>query len=133
MALLAFVGPLVLIGISAPQADYAEQFQKIAVATSSFQTCEQLGFAVDRQGIVDWIGTAKKNALATGVSEYVAQAELEEAVRFEWQNVLDRHAQALVMQHSPKHVTRNNRLWRSRCGELAKDPWSAPYFLAGQS
>ena len=98
MALLAFVGPLVLIGISAPQADYAEQFQKIAVATSSFQTCEQLGFAVDRQGIVDWIGTAKKNALATGVSEYVAQAELEEAVRFEWQNVLDRHAQALVMQ-----------------------------------
>lgn len=133
MHFLASVLPLLSIGIAAPATDYSEQFEKIAIAASSFQTCEQLGFSVDRQGIADWSRAAKQNAVAAGASEDEARAELEKVVRHEWNIVLDRHARAKIMQHSPKHVARNNRLWQSRCEKLAEDPWSAPYFSADRA
>ncbi|MXO48812.1 hypothetical protein GRI69_11145 [Erythrobacter vulgaris] len=130
MHLLASVLPLLSVGIAAPPTGYSEQFEKIAVAASSFQTCEQLGYSVDRQGIASWTRAAKQNAVAAGASEDEARNKLQKVVRTEWKSVLDRHARAKIMQHSPKHVARNNRLWQSRCENLAEDPWSAPYFSA---
>lgn len=128
MFYFASVLPLVTLGIGAPQSEYLEQFEKISVAASSFQTCEQLGFSVDRQGIVEWSRTAKQQAVAAGMSEHDADVKLKAVAQSEWQRVLDRHAEASLMQHSQEHVARNNRLWLSRCEKLAMEPSSARYF-----
>lgn len=121
------------VGIGAPSMPYSEQVEKIARATTSFQSCEQLGFSVDRQGISDWIKSAKATAIAAGMDEGEVHANLKSKVDFEWQRTLDRHARALLMQHSTDHVWRNNRYWLSRCEKLADDPSSSKYFSQPQT
>ena len=117
-----------ILGTGMSATPYAEQVESIALATASFQTCEQLGFSVDRQGISDWIESAKANAIAAGMDQSEVNSYLKAKIDFEWQRTLDRHAQALLMQHSPDHVWRNNRFWTSRCKRLAEDSLSSAYF-----
>lgn len=133
MKFLASAAVLLSAGVNAQSMDYSEQFEKIALAVTSFQTCESLGYSVDRQGISNWIKSAKASAIATGLEEGEANAALEASVDFKWQRVLNRHSRALVMQHSSEHVWRNNRHWKSRCEKLANDPLISRYFSQPQT
>ena len=128
MGILASALPFVAIGLTAAQADYSEQYEKIAVAVSSVQTCEQLGYTIDREGLVAWTKQAQQSAMASGLSESEARARLEQAVNAQHAADLERFADAKRMEHSEEAVARNNRLWRSRCSGLAEEPMSAAFF-----
>lgn len=128
MGILVSALPFVAVGLTAAQADYSEQYEKIAVAVSSVQTCEQLGYTVDREGLVAWTKQAQQSAMASGLSEAEARARLEQAVNAQHAADFERFADAKRMEHSEELVSRNNRLWRSRCSGLAEEPSSAAYF-----
>ena len=128
MGILVSALPFVAVGLTAAQADYSEQYEKIAVAVSSVQTCEQLGYTVDREGLVAWTKQAQQSAMASGLSEAEARARLEQAVNAQHAADFERFADAKRMEHSEELVSRNNRLWRSRCSGLAEKPSSAAYF-----
>ena len=128
MGILVSALPFVAVGLTAAQADYSEQYEKIAVAVSSVQTCEQLGYTVDREGLVAWTKQAQQSAMASGLSEAEARARLEQAVNAQHAADFERFADAKRMEHSEELVSRNNRLWRSRCSRLAEEPSSAAYF-----
>ncbi|MXO50787.1 hypothetical protein GRI42_05640 [Erythrobacter gaetbuli] len=128
MGILVSALPFVAIGLTAAQADYSEQYEKIAVAVSSVQTCEQLGYTVDREGLVAWTKQAQQSAMARGLSEAEARARLEQAVNAQHAADFERFADAKRMEHSEELVSRNNRLWRSRCSGLAEEPSSEAYF-----
>lgn len=128
MSLFAILVPAAAVSLAAPQADTQRQFDLIADAVTSAQTCEQIGFSVDRQGIVDWSLEAKADAMASGLSEPEAQTALEDAVREEYGRVLERFARAKIMDHAIDNVKRNNRNWHLRCEDLSKDPFTASYF-----
>lgn len=128
MGILVSALPFVAIGLTAAQADYSEQYEKIAVAVSSVQTCEQLGYTVDREGLVAWTKQAQQSAMASGLSEAEAHARLEQAVNAQHAADFERFADAKRMEHSEELVSRNNRLWRSRCSGLAEEPSSEAYF-----
>ena len=120
-------------GASTPSNEYSEQVENIALAAASFQTCEQLGFSVDSEGISEWIKSAKETAIAAGMDEADVHSYLKSEVDLEWRRALNRHARAKLMQHSPEHVWRNNRFWQSRCEKLAGDPTSSKYFSPPQT
>ena len=128
MTVLTSAVAILATGLSTPSMAYSEQVETIALATASFQTCEQLGFSVDRKGISDWIESAQEGAIAAGMDETEVQSRLKSRIDFEWHRALDRHARAKLMQHSPENVWRNNRYWQSRCEKLADDPASSRYF-----
>ena len=132
MNVLASFLPLAAIGISAPGADQSEQLEKIALAVSSVQTCEQLGYSVDRAALLDWTRSAQQDAIASGQSEAEARTALEEAVNARHAADYERFADAKRMQHSEELVARNNQLWRSRCRGLSHDPLTAAYFAAAE-
>lgn len=133
MNLLTSAVAILSAGVSAPSTAYSEQVENIALATASFQTCEQLSFSVDRKGISDWIKSAKESAIAAGMDEAEVHSNLKSKVDFEWQRALDRHARATLMQHSPENVWRYNRYWQSRCEKLADDPATSKYFSQPQT
>lgn len=128
MGILVSALPFVAIGLTAAQADYSEQYEKIAVAVSSVQTCEQLGYTVDRDGLVGWTRDAQQSAMASGLTETEARARLEQAVNAQHAADFERFADAKRMEHSQELVARNNRLWRSRCSGLADGSMTAAFF-----
>lgn len=122
------LAPLAAGALGTASPDYQDRFELIADAVTSASSCEQLGFEVDREGLVDWSEAARAEAVSSGASETRVQADLERAIRDEYSRILKRHARAEIMQHAPDNVERNNRMWLSRCEKLAKGSATGAFF-----
>jgi hypothetical protein len=110
------------------QTEPEKQFEAIATAVNSADTCEQLGFTVDRSGLADWGESAREQTVAAGWTYEDATDALFAAVERERQRVLQRHARVLLMRHSIESTDRNKSNWNKRCEKLASLQLSGAYF-----
>ncbi len=110
------------------QLEPERQFEAIADAVTSADTCKQLGFAVDRDGLADWGENAREYAVTVGWTYEEATDALFAEVESERRRVLQRHARVLLMGHSIDNRDRNKRNWLERCNGLASSPLSGAYF-----
>jgi hypothetical protein len=105
-----------------------KQFKLIADAVTSADTCEQLGFAVNRSGLADWGEDARQQAVSLGWTYEAATSALFTEVDAERQRVLQRQSRVLMMSHSIDNTDRHKRHWQKRCDKLASSPLSSAYF-----
>lgn len=108
------------------------EYRELTIATTSLPTCQQIGFEVDREALIEWSEAAQARAVAAGASEDRAREKLYDDVRFEFGRLQDRFSTLILLQGSistPLDFSKRARgYWKRRCQELAREGQSADIF-----
>lgn len=117
------------IAVPAAAGNQAANFDLAAEAVVSADTCEAMGFGVDRQGIAVLAVNVQQIAVWNGLTERQAAAKMRTAVASEFAQRDAEFARAKIMEHAPDNVDRFERRWIKRCERLAGEALTAPYFV----
>ncbi len=128
MLLRTLALPVALIGSAAAATETGSKFAEVADAVAAAHTCEQLGFTVDRAGIIALSDRTKDAAIAQGMEREQASLAMQRAVAAEMQRWNNRWIEARRMSHAPDNVHRYNRALNKRCRALASHALTSPYF-----
>ena len=113
--------------------DLETRFARSADAVVLAETCETLGFGVDREGIAALAVDVQGDAVSGGMSAEQAKLRMKAEIEAEFQRRDEHFARASIMSHARENVERFNRLQFKRCEKLANHAMTAPYFRAPQT
>lgn len=109
-----------------------EEYRSITIATTSLPSCQQIGYTVDRDGLIEWSEAARARAVAAGASVEEAREKLFNDVRFEHNRLIDRFSTLIIGRNNaftPLDFSKRARgYWKRRCEELARNEPTAGYF-----
>lgn len=127
------VSPLFLLMAAAePNKETQKEFSLVADAITQAQSCESLGFSVDRDGLVDWSQEAKGRAMEQGMSQADADAMMQDGIDADYARMKSDFEKMKRMANSPDHVQRHNYKLRKGCRKLAKHEKAGLYYSEGE-
>lgn len=134
---LVLLAPLLAasVGATAENPQIEDEYRQITIAVTSLPSCRQLGYSVDREGLIAWSEAARSRAVAAGATEREAEARLISDIRFEHQRLMDRFQTVVLLNKTNKSTgvpraftDRVRGYWVQRCDELARDDATAGFF-----
>lgn len=126
---IAAIGLFMTTGIGAQDLSiHKEQFNLVADAVTSAQTCSQMGYKVDFDGIVELKALVRDNAVADGMDGAEADRLQEDSIarKYVWLKKKFDRADRMVKEADSRR--RHKRFWTDRCEQLSKDDRIARFF-----
>lgn len=127
------VSPLVLLMASGELSkETKKEFAVISDAITQAQSCQSLGFSVNRDGLMNWSTEAKGRAVKEGLSEEDAGAMMQNEIDRKYKKMEVTMKKAAEMSHSYDHVQRHNAKLRKGCKKLSKHEKAGLYVIKGE-
>lgn len=127
------VSPLFLLMASGELSkETKKEFSVISDAVTQAQSCQSLGFSVDRDGLMSWSTEAKARAVEEGMSPDEADEMMQDGIDRKYAKMEATMKKASEMSHSYDHVQRHNHKLRKGCKKLSKHEKAGLYVIEGE-
>ena len=109
--------------------DYRGQIEIAADAVTSAQTCSQIGYQVDFDGIAQFSTQAREAALSDGVETEVYDRLFNERITRKYDWLQQRFVRASRMVEDSENRARHKRFWMKRCERLSDNALVSSLFM----
>lgn len=132
MRLMILVLPVAAAVSSAAAAQISKEHRKafslVADAITSGQTCNEIGYQVDFEGVVGFRGKVEDAAVADGHNPAEVRKEIDERIRLRYRMLKRRFNRDELNARSDSQRGQHHRYWTKQCNKLADNDLTADLF-----